>query len=354
MEFQIRAALMLASGVALLNPVALSGAEVKRAADSSVISFVEPLVGHVFDPAKKQIRTILGIPGAARVADAVPLNTTLENVVIAAGGKLAIASVTDGDSSVLVRPFDDPPAAIPIPGSMKFFMGGAFSPAGTSTVLFGSDCNCVQVVGGFGDSPSVSHVIDATTLPGDITAVAVNDDASLAAVSVAGLSDGSQPAQVFVFNFNGDSQPRAVLSSTASALAFSPSGTDLAVADTKTHSLVLVQNAAADATVVNVAGEADGLSMPSAVTFMNPNVLLVADRAGQVEMVSLQGDPMKSIACNCRPTAMEPMALKSTYRLTDTLVGAVWILTLTDSDATVRFVPVDSEDSDNTQTGTAQ
>lgn len=354
MKLHLRAALVATSGAVLLNAFALSAAKVERAADSAAISFIEPVIGHVFDADKGQIRTILGIPGAARVADPLVLNATVQNVVIGAAGKLAIASVRDGDTAMLVRPFDSPPAMGPISGAMKSFTVGAFSPSGAAAILFGPDCNCVQVAASFADSPAITHVIDASALPGDITAIAINDNASLAAIAVAGLADGSQPAQVVIFNLNGDATPQVVLTTSASALAFSPAGKDLAIVDVKSHSLSLVQDAAGGAGVLKVAGEADGLSMPSAVTFISPNLLLVGDRSGQVDVISLQGDPVKPIPCSCKPTAVEPMALKSTYRLTGLQLGAVWILTITDSDAAVRFVPVDSDDSDNTQTGNPQ
>lgn len=352
MKADVRRVLMLSSGVILICACTLNGAQKKRSADSTDVSFVEPIIGHVFDGNKQQIRSILGIPGAARVADPIPLNANAENAILSASGGLAIASVTGGDAAMLVRPVDSEPTLTAISGSMKTFNAGAFSPSGTSALLYGKDCTCLQVAVSFADSPNVSRVIDITSLPGDITALAVNDDATFAAVAVAGLDDGSQPAQVFVIDLNSDAAPRLVMTSSASGLAFSPSGKDLAVVDARTHSLSLVQDVTADSAVMNVIGEPDGLAMPSAVLYLNAATVLVADRSGQVLLVDLQAKQLKAIPCNCRPTALEMMELKSTYRLTGPETGAVWILTLGDSDPVVRFVPVD--DPEETQPEGAQ
>jgi hypothetical protein len=210
------------------------------------------------------------------------------------------------------------------------------------------------VAGSFVDSPAISRGIDTTALPGTITAVAINDDASFAAAAVSGLEDESQGPQVLVFDLRSDAPPRVVMSSSASGLAFSPDGKDLAVVDVKTHSLSLVRDVAGDAAVTNVAGDGSGLSMPTAVAFVDATSVLISDRSGLVQLVNLGTNELKSIACYCKPDTVEPMTLKSTYRLTGLQTGAMWILNLTDSEATLRFVPVDSGDADGGESGNEQ
>jgi hypothetical protein len=344
---------MATSGLLLMSPLALNGAEAKR--KTADISFVEPLIGHVFDEGTRQIRTILGIPGAARVAEAIPLETPLRDVVIGAGGKLAVASVENGESAVLIRPSGTPAIILPISGSMKVFNVAVFSPSGTAAILFGSECNCLQVASSFEESPAVTRVVDASALPGEITALAIADDASFAAVAVSSTVEHAPAAQLLLVDLKGDAPPRLLLNTTVSAVAFSLEGNDLAVADAKTHSLSLIRDVRGDATVTSVAGESDGLAMPSAVTFLNATTVLIADRSGLVHVANLEGAQLRTISCYCRPNAVELMELKSTYRLTGTETGAVWIVSLTESDAAVRFVPVDSADeSETTQTESAQ
>jgi len=82
MKPDVRRFLMFSSGAFLMCALTLSGAQTKSKTDSADISFVEPIIGHVFDANKKQIRAILGIPGAARVADAIPLDAHVENVIM--------------------------------------------------------------------------------------------------------------------------------------------------------------------------------------------------------------------------------------------------------------------------------
>ena len=186
-----RCSLIFFFGLVFFHLPVLAGEQDGGNSDSTGPSFVRPFIGYVFDAGAGQIRTIAGTPGAARVAEVVALDTPVQHVLIRAAGSYAVASAPAGNSLMLVRGLDSQAASTPIAGSMTNFSLGAFSMSGASAIVFGSECACVQVLSGLPDSPAVSRTIDASTLPGDVTALAVSDISSLAAVAISGSKDGS-------------------------------------------------------------------------------------------------------------------------------------------------------------------
>src|SRR5258708_5910377 len=133
----------------LLSGLLIPGAEQpEKKADSNDPVFAAPVMGYVFDAGSRQIKTLLGIPGAARVANPIDLDITAGRVVLGPDGRYALASIDDVDSLMLIRALDSKAASSAIEGSMKSFDSAAFSPSGTAAILYGSDCKCVQVIGG--------------------------------------------------------------------------------------------------------------------------------------------------------------------------------------------------------------
>jgi hypothetical protein len=118
--------------------------------------------------------------------------------------------------------------------------------------------------------------------------------------------------------------------------------------------LLVANDVGGGGAILNVLGEADGLTTPGGVAYASGNILLTADSAGQTYLVDLQTSRTKPVACYCKPTIIEPTALKSTYRLTGMYSGAVWILTISDTDARALFIPVDAGSGGVTQTRSTQ
>jgi hypothetical protein len=315
----------------------------KRNSESTDLRFAPPLMGYVFDRSLGQIRTVVGIPGAARVTDAVKLDFKLEHALVGAGGAIGVAGISGGAALTLVGALDSQPTAVPVENSMADFDFGAFNGPGTAAILFGSGCKCIQVIGGLPDSPRVSRNIDSASLAGAVLALAVSDDQSIAAVAVAGSEDGSSPSRILLFDLNGDSTPPPIVTS-ASALAFSPNGKDLLVTDATGGSVSLALNAGG---VVDVAGASvsagdDAISNPGAIAFTTDGLLLIADRAGLVHIIDLQTNQRRSVGCSCRPDTMERMKDKSIYRLTGIEAGSVWILDTSGESPRTLFVPIDA------------
>lgn len=321
----------------------LAAGPAKRNSESTDLRFAPPLMGYVFDRSLGQIRIIAGIPGAARVTDPVKLDFKLEHALVGAGGAIAVASLSGGAALTVIGALDSQPTAVPVENSMADFDFGAFNGPGSAAILYGSGCKCIQVISGLPDSPRLSRNIDSAPLPGAVLALAVSDDQSIAAVAVGSSDDGSSPSRILLFDLNGDSTPPPIITS-VSSLAFTPNGKDLLVTDTPGGSVSLALNAGGivDVGSASVSAGGDAISNPGAIAFTNLGLLLIADRAGLVQIIDLQKNERRSVACNCRPESMELMKDKSTYRLTGIEAGAVWVLDTAGANPRTLFVPIDA------------
>ena len=328
----------------LISGLLIPAAEqTEKKADSSDAVFAAPVMGYVFDSGARQIKTMLGIPGAARVASAIELDIAAGRVLMGPDGRYALASTDDAGSLMLIRALDSKAVSSAIEGSMKTFDSAEFSPSGASAILYSSECKCAQVIGGLPDSPLAGRTFDLGSLPAPVSALAIVDDASVAALAVQGSEDGASPGQIYLLDSKAEGSPRLSITSGAksgtTALAFSPNGKDLAIA--AGGSVLLAHDIAGAGDVVSVGPDGDNISSPAAAAFANDGLLIVADRAGMVHVIDLVKNQKQSIACACKPDTVERMKARSTYRLSGTDGGAVWILETPESDPRVLFVPID-------------
>jgi hypothetical protein len=316
-----------------------------QAADQA---FVRPLIGHVFDSRSRQIRAMVGTPGAARVAEAVPLEISIDRVLTGARGPYAIVSAVEGEALFAARLLDGQVAATPIPNSMRSFDLGAFSPGGSTAILYGSQCDCIQVIVGFPASPEVKRTIERSQFVGSVTAIAVDGEGNRAAISTSTGDEQTPAGEITLFDVNGDGQ-RRVASSSAISMAFSPSGADLAIADAQQRTILLVRDVANSAELVGLMAESDGLGFPSAVNFLEDSRLAAADRSGFVHFIDLESGARSSTSCFCKPELLEATALPAVRRVTGAGEGSVWILDLTGTEPRILFVPVEPQEGSAAQ-----
>src|SRR6185295_13668398 len=100
----------------------------------------------------------------------------LVHALVGSGGKFVVASASEGAALTVIGALDSQPTVVPVENSMTDFDLGALNGPATATILYGSGCKCVQVIGGLPDAPRVSRTIDVASLPGAILALAVSDD----------------------------------------------------------------------------------------------------------------------------------------------------------------------------------
>ncbi len=294
-----------------------------------------PTLGFVFDSNARTLKPILGIPGASLFGP--PLDTGLPLSYAATSPLQNYAILLAGDTSeVNFLSLLPAGSASVIPGARPAPDRIVFSPLGTAVVLYRANEALFQVITGLPGSPAVTNEIPALGLRGNLTSLAISDDAQrlLAAVS---NNDTSQ----LIF-FASDGIPRQLpVSGPIAGIAFRPKASD-AVVVTSEHQVLLFSDFSGDPRVLG--GPADGISQPVAVAFSTDGAEAFVANAdtGNVVGLSLSGAPSTLIPCECTPTGLHRLAGNSIFRLNDLSAPTIKLL---DGDAPtprVVFVPSDS------------
>lgn len=318
-----------------VSAAAIAVSSVLLTAQPSDSVFAGPVLGHVLDEDKQQIRIVSGVPGAALVRSALALDAAPERMLTAPGGRYALVSAAGADAVLLLRDLDNQPSLEPLAGAAKRFNMAAFSPAGAVAVLYAAECECLEVVTGLPQAPQVSRVLSRDSIPGDIVGMAVSDDGSLVAVAAA----SGEATEVFLLDSRDGAPPRFLLSG-GPALAFSPDNKDLAVGDRGRRSISLIRDVAGATEIIELAAEREGLSDPIAATFAGRDRLLIADGGGFIHVINIETGEQQSVVCTCAPRFLETTMIERMYRVTGMGSGAVWVLDAREAEARVWFVPI--------------
>jgi hypothetical protein len=175
-----------------------------------------------------------------------------------------------------------------------------------------------------------------SSLPGILTALAVNDEGSWLLAAVSEQTGGS----LYSVAASGASNYLAPAGA-VSGLAFLAGSSDALVADHGRNEVVLLRNVSGGAQALVLASEQDGLRSPVAVAASADGARAFAALGGskQVASVPLQGGVPTFVACDCTPTALERMRGGDVFRMTETAGQAVFLLDGSNSDPRVWFVP---------------
>ena len=321
----------LAASSALLS-FALAGSLVAQ--DQPAAQMVRgPVMGFVLDKASG-VRPILGVPGAATLGQTVLDKAGLESVTPSAGRDYALAVLSSGRQTVLVRNLSAAPSAAILdvtPGATRIEV----SPSGDAAALYYADTRRVEVLAGLPASPSVAWSIELADLQDGLAALAVSDGGGALLVARAG-------DQAPVWFVTPDAGQNVLCSVDGSpSLTFLTGSLDAAVVDGVAASVVVVRNPKAEPQLTRVGGQAQGISRPLAIAAARDNTRLFvanAEPAGVVSL-SLAGEEPATLPCDCTPTGLERMASGSAFRLSDAGAGPIWLLDASSTPARIVFVP---------------
>jgi hypothetical protein len=298
--------------------------------------FGGPLIGYFFDTGTRQIMALTGIPGAALARPAVP-GLQSNQALVASDGSFAIVAMPDSGTLGHTHPMDLSPAISAIEGSMRSFEKGALSPNGASAIVYGSSCECAQILSGIRTGPKVARTVPVPA-SAKVSALAVTDDGSVFAISTGPDTD----ATTVSIYFNNQDLPAMELPIAASSLVFTEDGNNLAIAETARKAVSLLSNVTGSAELIELAAERDGIKNPVAVQFAFSK-LLVADPEAGAHLIDLVTREFRTIECACKPEMLERTGVRSIFRITQSASGAVWILQLSDALPRTMFVPLAEE-----------
>lgn len=290
-------------------------------------------LGFVFDSGRHQLRSVLGMPGAAFIGEALSAEREISGAVISPQQNYAL--VTSDDRLGLVRlsavriPLAIEPVSDRAPDAI------ALSPTGAAAALFYAADNCAEVLTGLPDAPAVLRRACFSGFAGSLSALAVSDDG---AAVLAGL--GSADAEAVLAAETGGNA-RQLLSAHVAAAAFFARGGDAVIADAAGNAIYLLRDVAGAAAVSLLAGAAEGISGPAAVAASEDRRFAVVSNAGagNVAVIGLSGQGVKLVSCACVPSRLERMSGDSVYRLNEFSGGPLWLFDGDAGEPRIVFVP---------------
>jgi len=177
---------------------------------------------------------------------------------------------------------------------------------------------------------------DLSTFPGALASLAVSDDAS---VMIASFSDVEE-SSVVALRLQGPVQilttPRR-----ATAAAFLPGSRDVLIADGPASEIYMVRDAGASAESTRLAGDAEGITEPTAVAVSRDGkrAFMASSRDGRVATVDLATGAVTIIPCACSPTDLAILNGNAVFRLTAPTAGPLWLLDAEGPEPRIVFVP---------------
>jgi hypothetical protein len=293
-------------------------------------------MGYVFDSRAQGIQPIQGIPGASRVGGLMALGVRFAVAEISPRQDYALGVEAASGELRLVELGVPNPAARAVAGGIDGADRIVLSAGGDSAAVYDRDSRTVHLLVGLPKNPKVNGSVELSSLPGILTALAVNDrgDAILAAVSSGDA--GSLYALVV------GEQPRLVAPVTrVTAVRFLHNSSDAVAADYDANEVLLIRNVLTNPEPIVIASARDGVQRPVAVASSpdNKRIFAANSEPGAVAVISPEGGAPEMIACNCRATELSAVRGGAMFRLSSATNAPIMLLDASQPEARMLFIP---------------
>ncbi len=283
-----------------------------RAADPPAGTPANTILGYIFDSAGRTIHPVLGTTGAAQLGDALP-SIPLSTFVAAPGKNYGLAVDAPAKAAYFVELTPAAASASPISALNDGADRIVVSPAGSAAAFYNRQSRSVQIVRGLPEARSVTSPIALDSLPGLITAMAVNDAGDSLLVGIAAESGGS-------LHLVGPSRdPRHLIAAgRIVSIAFLPGASDAVIADHDRNEVTLIRNVAESPAATLLGGEPAGIIQPASVAASRDglSVYVINGRRRRVTRLAVAGGAPSSIDCACKPDRLMPLAGNAVFGLT--------------------------------------
>lgn len=292
-----------------------------------------PISGYVFDRSARGLRPILGIPGSSLLGGPVDFGIETLSADVSPSQDTAFVTATDRTFHVF-RMKSGTATELSLNGLVGVPDRIVFSPSGSSAALY--QRGAIQIVSGLQGSPTVSAGLDvsAITTAGIPGPLALSDDGTALL-----LSSGSS---VELFSAGAD---LGKLTGTAgpALVAFAPGRLDAAVLDARGAGMVLFHNLNGAVDSQLVAPPDDTMQFASALAFSpDGQRLYLANTPGQsVIAFDLAAGARSTVACSCSPSALTRVG--NMFRLNELGSDPLWLLDSQPDAPRVLFVPAMAE-----------
>jgi len=295
-----------------------------------------PQLGYVLDKRDGMLRPILGVPGASRLGDPLPLGLTLASAEISSKQDYALG-VTQTDGKLVRITFgkgDQPSSAQTIeslgPGASHITL----SDKGKSAAVVFPQSQSLRILTGLPETPQFDWEVDLR-LAGLPEAVALDDEGKVVILSVS----ENQASRISLYSRETGLQSLGIFGK-VSALKLS-ANQQVLVADRETQEVILIRDVLGTAQRMRLAGREDGIDDPVALEFSNDQTRVFVANAGSrsVAALSLEGEPAALTLCDCTPTTLKKLDGDGVFRLTELSEKPLLMLEATATETRVLFVP---------------
>jgi hypothetical protein len=293
-----------------------------------------PVLGYLWDPVARGLRTIYGIPGAANEGAAFFNDGTFSGAIACSQKSFALLTAKTGEVFVANLPNGEP---IRVAAKLSAKQQVLLSPSCSSALIYAPDSTNALLISGL---PASSQTKSLSLSAGSILATAVADSGSVLIATV--RTDGS--ANIQAVPSGSTSAVQVGLLSQFGGMAFLPLQDEALLGDAGKNVILLTSPITGNATLMQVAASADGISQPVAVAASaDGKTALVANSSGAatVRIDLSRQTPSVKVACQCSPSELVPLSGNLVFRLNEPGPGTVWAFDGDSATSRIVFLPTE-------------
>lgn len=271
-----------------------------------------PVLGYFFDQSRRQLRTIVGIPGSGYVDPATNTPSGAAVFQVAPSQDYALSVAGDSGQLTAIVFGDGAPAISPVPQAMSGASLVAISPTGSTALVYSGATHRAQVFTGFPGAPKLLKELDWSSVSGSLTAMAVDDPGDLALVSV-------QDGEAGLYAVSDAGMPMIYSAHAISSIEFFRNSRQALVAEPADNVVMRIVDGPGGPSPALLADASAGLSAPRVVAAgQDGSRAFVLDAAG-VAVLPVSGGPATRLSCDCEPTSLQRMNGSDVFLLTPTV-----------------------------------
>ncbi len=292
-----------------------------------------PQLGFVFDASKKEVRPMLGIPGAAVLGEPLELGAELRSVVVSPAQDYVLAVAGEHNQVTAFAVSHTPVTSAIVQGADRGPDEMVLSPSGQAAVLYYKNAERLEIVAGLPAAPKVSSVfyLSAGQSP---SAIAISDDGKTVLAAVSGT----------VYHLTSGSEVPVMTGLGKVSAMTIPADSTALVADGGRNQIQRIRGIGGAIETDVVAGPHDGISGPVAlaVSHDNSRAFVANGKAKTLATIQLTGQAsVTHVACSFAPTGLERLSGTDVFRLTEMSSLPLWVVAAAGSEPRFLFVPAE-------------
>jgi hypothetical protein len=295
---------------------------------ASAATFSTPVTGYVAESGPA-LRAVLGVPGALKFSDPLSLPDGTTKIRLPPAADYAWLERGAASPAVLLLKSGSADAVLVVDAALGSADWAAFSPRGTSAVLYSASAGRLQIIGGLPTAPKVSRDLDASTLPGQPLTAAVTDDGSTLVISTGDA--------IYVVGPGGPAT--SVLSGQKiQAVAALPNSSDVVAADSADGTIYLLQNLSSAPVARILASQVAGADYLS-TTSDGAIVLAAQPGASSLSMIDVATGAVQSFLLYEAPNGLVPLSNRDVFLTSSRAGDAAWIFYRAGTSGHPLFIP---------------